>query len=330
MSVDRVIPPEGPPDVITHRIQVEQPSEQRLDRFLAERLCLSRTQVAGLIEAGRVRVSSCVPKKSYTPEPGDEIVVEIPAPETANIEAEEIPLDIVYEDEGFLVVNKPAGMVVHPAPGHSRGTLVNALLHYAGHLSPVGGARRPGIVHRLDKDTSGLIIVAKEERVHRRLAEALARRRISRHYLAASWGHLEAENQVIRADVGRHRRDRKRMAVVPGARPAITEVWRLERWKAADFLKLRLQTGRTHQIRVHLRHIGHPVVGDRQYGEGWERGLSAGGGPWAKQLAQRVQRQFLHAAELSFAHPVSGREMELAVPLPPDLSAVADWARQTS
>lgn len=330
MSVDRVIPPEGPLDVTTHRIQVELPSEQRLDRFLAEKLSLSRTQAAALIEAGRVSVSSHVPKKSYVPEPGDEIVVEIPAPEAPGIEAEEIPLDILYEDEGLLVVNKPAGMVVHPAPGHSRGTLVNALLHHADRLSPIGGARRPGIVHRLDKDTSGLIIVAKQERVHRRLAEALAKRRISRHYLAAAWGHLEGENLLIQAEVGRHRRDRKRMAVVPGARPAVTEVRRLERWDGADLLEVRLHTGRTHQIRVHLRHIGHPVVGDRQYGEGWERGLSTGGGSWAKQLAKLVPRQFLHAAKLSFSHPVSAQEMEFSAPLPADLAAAAEWARQTS
>ncbi len=330
MSVDRLIPPEDTADVVTHRIQVESPSEQRLDRFLAERLSLSRSGAAALIEAGRVRISSQVPKKSYRPEPGDEIIVEIPAPEPLVVEAEDIPVEVVFEDEGFLVVNKPAGMVVHPAAGHSRGTLVNALLHHTGRLSSVGGRRRPGIVHRLDKDTSGLIIVAKDERVHRRLAEALARRAISRHYLAASWGHLKEDSLLIQADVGRHRRDRKRMAVVPGTRPAVTEVWRLERWKAADFLKLRLHTGRTHQIRVHLRHIGHPVVGDRQYGEGWELGLSSGAGRWARELAKQVPRQFLHAARLSFGHPISGRAMEFSAPLPPDLAAAADWARKTS
>jgi 23S rRNA pseudouridine1911/1915/1917 synthase len=166
--------------------------------------------------------------------------------------------------------------------------------------------------------------------VHRRLAEALARRKITRRYLAAAWGHLDDDSLLIQAEVGRHHRDRKRMAVVPGARPAATEVRRLERWKAADYLKVRLHTGRTHQIRVHLRHIGHPIVGDRQYGDGWERGLSAGSGRWASLLARRVTRQFLHAAELSFAHPISGREMEFSSPLPSDLAAAADWARKTS
>ncbi len=330
MSVDRVNPPDEARDVEILRIQVEIASEQRLDRFLAERLSLSRSHASALIESGRVRIASRVPKKSYRPEPGDEIVIEIPAPEPLTVEAEDIPVDVLYEDDGFLVVNKPAGMVVHPAPGHWRGTLVNALLHHAGRLSSVGGSRRPGVVHRLDKDTSGLILVAKDEKVHRRLSEALARRKISRLYLAACWGHLQEESLLIEADVGRHRRDRKRMAVVPGARPAVTEIQRLERWKAADYLRLRLHTGRTHQIRVHLRHIGHPIVGDRQYGEGWERGLSSGAGRWAKELSQRVPRQFLHAAELSFSHPISGQAMQFQAPLPVELAAAADWARATS
>jgi 23S rRNA pseudouridine1911/1915/1917 synthase len=330
VSADRVIPPDDTPDVEIHRIQVEVACEQRLDRFLAEKLSLSRSYAVTLIETGRVRVASRIPKKSYRPEPGDEIVVEIPTPEPLAVEAEDIPVDVLYEDDGFLVVNKPAGLVVHPAPGHLRGTLVNALLHHSGRLSSLGGSRRPGIVHRLDKDTSGLIIVAKDEKVHRRLAEALARRKISRLYLAACWGHLQKESLLIEADVGRHRHDRKRMAVVPGTRPAVTEVWRLERWKAADYLRVRLHTGRTHQIRVHLRHVGHPVVGDRQYGEGWERGLSSGTGRWAKDLARQVPRQFLHAAELSFRHPITGRAMEFEAPLPAELAAAADWARKTS
>jgi 23S rRNA pseudouridine1911/1915/1917 synthase len=172
--------------------------------------------------------------------------------------------------------------------------------------------------------------MAKEETVHRRLAEALAQRKIVRYYLAACWGHLKSDSVMIEADVGRHRHDRKRMAVVPGARPAATEIERLERWKAADYLRVRLHTGRTHQIRVHLRHIGHPVVGDLQYGEGWERGLRGGGDRWARELARRVRRQFLHAAELRFTHPLTGRSMDFQAPLPADLAAPAEWARETS
>lgn len=320
-------PVEGREGLVTHRVEVDGPSGQRIDRYLADKLPLSRSQVAALIDAGRVRIDDQTPKKSYVPQQGDVIVVEVPPPEPMLALAEEIPIDVVFEDEGFLVVNKPAGMVVHPAPGHSRGTLVNALLHHVGTLSPVGGVSRPGIVHRLDKDTSGLIIVAKNETIHRRLAGSLARREIVRRYLAACWGHLKDDNLRVEAEVGRHWRDRKRMAVVPGARAAITEIERLERWKSADLLKIRLLTGRTHQIRVHLRHIGHPVVGDRQYGSGWERGLE---GRWPGDLAKRVRRQFLHAAELAFAHPETGRPLELSAPLPADLAEAAEWARRTS
>ncbi len=311
----------------TYRVEVDKPSGQRIDRYLADKLPLSRSQVASLIDAGRVHVADQIPKKSYIPELDDVITVVVPPPEPLLAVAEDIPVDVVFEDEGFLVVNKPAGMVVHPAPGHPRGTLVNALLHHVGVLSPVGGVRRPGIVHRLDKDTSGLIIVAKDETTHRRLAGSLAQREIVRRYLAACWGHLREDALRVEADVGRHHRDRKRMAVVPGSRTAVTEIERLERWKAADLLKVRLLTGRTHQIRVHLRHIGHPVVGDRQYGQGWERGLE---GRWPSDLAKRVKRQFLHAAELAFAHPVTGQPLEFSTPLPEDLAEAAEWARRTS
>ncbi len=325
--VERV---DGPDGELTYRVHVSEPAKERLDRYLAEKLPLSRSQIANLIEAGRVKVAGHVPKKSYLPEPDDVIVVEVPPPEPPQAVPEDIALDLVYEDDGLIVVNKPAGMVVHPAPGHSRGTLVNALLHRVDRLSPVGGGRRPGIVHRLDKDTSGLLIVAKDERVHRRLADALTNRRIERRYLAACWGHLPDDNLRIEADLGRHRRDRKRMAVVPGARPALTEIERLERWTAADFLQVRLHTGRTHQIRVHLHHIGHPIVGDRQYGHGWERSLGGAGRRWAQDLARRVPRQFLHAAELAFEHPLTGRQLSFSVDLPEELAEAADWARQTS
>lgn len=318
---------------VTYRVRVDEPAEERLDRYLAEALSLSRSLVTALIEAGHVRIAGRPPKKSYVPNVDDVIVVDVPPPEPTATLPEDIPIEVLYEDEWLLVVDKPAGMVVHPAPGHRSGTVVNALLHRVGRLSPVGGAHRPGVVHRLDKDTSGLLIVAREERAHRRLSEALSRREVARRYLAASWGHLREDELRIEAEIGRGRGDRKRMAVVRGARgarPALTEVRRLELWKAADYLSVRLQSGRTHQIRVHLRHIGHPVVGDRQYGAGWERGLSGEGGRWARELAGRVRRQFLHAAELAFDHPISGRRLEFAAPLPADLAAVADWARLTS
>jgi 23S rRNA pseudouridine1911/1915/1917 synthase len=244
-----------------------------------------------------------------------------------DIAPEPIPVDVVYEDEHLAVVNKPAGMVVHPAPGHRRGTLVNALLHRIPDLAGVGGRLRPGIVHRLDRDTSGLLVVAKSDAAHRSLSDALRRRLIRRIYTAAAWGHLDESPLTIDAPIGRDRKDRKRMAVVPEGRHAQTRVRVRERWNRADFLDVALKTGRTHQIRVHLAHVGHPVVGDATYGEGWERGMGGPERSWALELARRVPRQFLHARELAFDHPVSGERMRFRAALPEDLAAVARWAR---
>lgn len=295
-----------------HRIVVEAaPEIDRLDAYLAARLKgLSRTRIAQLIEEGRIRLNDRVPKKSEQPEPGDVVVVEIPMPEPSGLEAQAIPLDIVYQDRDLLVVDKPAGMVVHPAPGHPDGTLVNALLHHVEDLSGIGGVRRPGIVHRLDKDTSGLLIVAKNDRAHRRLSRALKKREIHRIYLAASWGHFDEDELTVDAPIGRSRRDRKRMAVIEGGRRAVTHVRRLERWVAADLLRVELETGRTHQIRVHLAAQGHPVVGDETYGAGGHRGMSGTVRGWARDFASRVPRQFLHAAELRFRHPRTGEPID--------------------
>ena len=326
----RVSKVEAGDGAVTHRFRVEERVVARIDRYLAEKLSLSRSHVATLIEDGRVRVGDRIPKKSYVPEVDDLIVVRVPPPQPTLALPEDIPIDIVYQDEWLLVVNKPAGMVVHPAPGHRDGTLVNALLHRVGDLSPVGGAYRPGVVHRLDKDTSGLLIVARQELAHRRLSAALSRREIERRYLAVCWGHLKEDRLRIEAAVGRNPRDRKKMAVVSGRVPAVTEVERLEVWRAADFLNVRLGTGRTHQIRVHLHHIGHPLVGDRLYGAGWERGLSSAAGRWPQELAARVKRQFLHAAVLGFEHPIGGQALRFDVGLPEDLAAAVVWARQTS
>jgi 23S rRNA pseudouridine1911/1915/1917 synthase len=234
------------------------------------------------------------------------------------------------------VVNKAAGMVVHPAPGHPRGTLVNALLHHVklaeggGGGGPVGGRLRPGIVHRLDKDTSGLLVVAKRDDAHRGLVNAMKARRVRRLYRAAAWGHLSASPLTLDAPLGRDPRDRKRMAVVPGGRRAVTHVRVRERWIAAEYLDVALQTGRTHQIRVHLAHAGHPVVGDPLYGVGWERGMSGPGRTWATALIKRAPRLFLHAAELAFDHPVTGQRMRFRAALPSDLETLAQWARETS
>lgn len=300
---------------------------QRLDSYLAEQLDFSRSRVEQLIAEGRVEVNGAVPKKRDRPQPGDTIRIHIPPPEVSAIEAEPIPLEIVHQDADIVVINKPPGLVVHPAPGHRRGTLVNALLHEVRDLSGIGGVLRPGIVHRLDRDTSGLLVVAKNDAAHRRLASALKRREVRRRYLVAAWGHLSEETLRVDAPIGRNPRDRQRMAVVEGGRSAVTHFSVAERWVAADLLTAELETGRTHQIRVHLMHIGHPVVGDETYGQGRERGFSGRSRAWAMDLARRTPRQFLHAAELSFNHPRTGEWMSFFSPLPADLEAVAEWAR---
>jgi len=321
--------PEAPaPEVV--RFHLDDHVDERLDAWLAGRLRLSRSQIASLITDGKVQVDGAAVNKSYRPRAGDDIRVSIPPPPPVDLLAEDIPIDVVYEDEHLLVVDKPHGMVVHPAPGHPAGTLVNALLGRYGTLSPIGLPHRPGIVHRLDRDTSGLMIVAREAEAHRALAAALARREVGRGYLAVVWGRFEPEQTTIDRPIGRHPKDRKRMAVVEGGRRAVTHVRRLERWPAADLLAVRLQTGRTHQIRVHVAELGHPVVCDPIYGAGWERGMTGAGGQWAARFARRVGRLFLHAARVSFVHPVSGEDMTFSSELPEPLSDALDWARETA
>lgn len=316
----------------THRLEVDEAgSEDRLDAHVAEHVPgLSRSRVVQLIEEGKVRLNGTEARKSARLEVGDVVEIEIPDPEPSHVTAEDIPLSIVYEDQDLLVVDKPSGLVVHPAPGHRTGTLVNALLHHVDDLSGIGGVKRPGIVHRLDKDTSGLLIVAKHDRAHRRLSAALKRRDIHRIYLTVCWGHLDQDRLSVEAPVGRSHRNRKRMAVVESGRRALTHFERLERWVSADLLTARLDTGRTHQIRVHLAHIGHPVVGDRQYSGGGARGISGTGHAWARELERRVSRQFLHAHRIVFDHPRTGESMSFEAPLPPELAEAAAWAAETS
>ena len=305
--------------------------DERLDAWVADAVDgLSRSRVAQLIADGRIRLNGEQTKKSERLEPGDVVQVEIPEPEPSSVEAEDLPLDIVYQDDALAVVNKAAGRVVHPAPGHRSGTLVNALLHHLDDLSGIGGVKRPGIVHRLDKDTSGLLIVAKHDRAHRRLSAALKRRDIHRIYLAAGWGHLDGDKETVDAPVGRSHRNRKRMAVVDDGRRAVTHFRRLERWVAADLLEATLESGRTHQIRVHLAHIGHPVVGDPLYGAGGAKGISGPGHVWARELERKVPRQFLHAHRLVFDHPVTEERMTFEAPLPEPLAGAAEWAAATS
>ena len=320
-------PESHPGGAQTHVLEVEEGAGGRLDRFVATRLDLSRTRVQALLAEGRVTVDGRLAKKSEVAEPGTIITVVVPPAEKVDILAEDIPIDVVYEDADLAVVNKAAGMVVHPAPGHRSGTLVNALLGLMPDIEGVGGRLRPGIVHRLDRDTSGLLVVAKSDRAHRGLTDALRHRRVKRLYVAAAWGHLSESPLTIEAPIDRDRRDRKKMAVQEGGRPALTRVKVRERWERADLLDVALKTGRTHQIRVHLAYIGHPIVGDDVYGEGWERGMGGPTRKWAFELARRTPRQFLHAAELVFDHPVSGERMRFRAPLPADLADVAAWAR---
>ncbi|HIB09460.1 MAG TPA: RluA family pseudouridine synthase [Gemmatimonadetes bacterium] len=311
----------------THKLTVRETEVGRVDRILANRLGMSRTRVHKLLTAGLVSVNGEPAKKSLVVAFGDELEVVVPPAQPVEMAPEEIPLDIVYEDKALVVVHKPAGMVVHPAPGHRSGTMVNALLHHVSDLSGVGGRLRPGIVHRLDQHTSGLLVVAKTDEAHHSLSDALRERRVRRIYQAVVWGHLTEPKMTIEASLGRDPKDRKRMAVREDGRVAISHLRVREQWERADFLDVRLQTGRTHQIRVHLAYIGHPVVADPVYGVGWERGMGGPQRAWANELARRVPRQFLHAAELGFEHPVTGIEMRFEVDLPDDLSGVVSWAR---
>jgi 23S rRNA pseudouridine1911/1915/1917 synthase len=316
----------GVPDETIQLLAGDEAGE-RLDSWLAARLEMSRSRAAQLIEAGRVTLNGAIPRKRDRPVPGDRVEVRIPPPAPSHLAGEDIPLTIVYQDDDLLVIDKPPGLVVHPAPGNPTGTLVNALLHAVGDLSGIGGVLRPGIVHRLDKDTSGLMVVAKHDDAHRTLSAELKARRIRRAYLAAAWGHLPQDEIAVDAPIGRHPTERKRMAVVSDGRPARTRFIRVERWRAADLVRAELDTGRTHQIRVHLLHLGHPVVGDRTYAPERHRGFGGPERAWAAGLAKRVPRQFLHAAELRFTHPRTGEPMRFDSPLPSDLAAAAEWAR---
>jgi 23S rRNA pseudouridine1911/1915/1917 synthase len=307
------------------------PAESRLDAFLASQLPdLSRSRITQLIATGRILVNGEPARKSAKPVDGDVIEVSIPAPAPSHIAPEAIPLSVVFEDADLAVIDKPAGLVVHPAPGHRSGTLVNALLHHVQDLSGIGGVKRPGIVHRLDRDTSGLLLVAKNDDAHRALSAALKKREIRRTYLAAVWGHLTSDDMRIDAPIGRAHNDRKRMAVIDTGRPAATRIRRLERWRSADFVTAELETGRTHQIRVHLASIGHPVVGDATYGPGGARGFSGPARRWAEDLERRVPRQFLHAAELRLKHPRTGEPLVFESLLPEDLAAASEWARHAA
>lgn len=289
---------------------------QRLDRYLVDRLpTLSRSQVQSWITGDAIQVNGRTSKSGYALRAGDEILVD-PAPILARVnqvQAHPLPLDIVYEDADLLVINKAPGMVVHPAPGHSEDTLVNALLAHYPQMRASETDQRPGIVHRLDRDTSGLLIVAKHTRAQAALIEQMQRHEIVKRYLALVEGNVSLDQGSIDAPIGRDPRHRQQMAIsAVASRAARTHFRVLERFARHTLLLLELETGRTHQIRVHLKAIGHPVVGDPTYGSGSAlRGI-------------RLQRQFLHASQLQFTHPFSGERLQFTAPLPADLQNVLD------
>jgi len=312
-----------PAEVIQLAVAPTAPRAERLDRYLAQHLpALSRMRLKALIQQGNVRLGGVtITEPSHRVKPGDAIRIELPPPVPAAPEPQAIALDIVYEDDELLVLDKPAGLVVHPAPGNPDRTLVNALLaHLGDRLSGIGGVRRPGIVHRLDKDTSGLLVVAKTERAHAHLSEAFARRDVERAYLALTWGRPRPARGEIEGAIGRDPRNRKRMAVVArGGKAALTRYVTLAAFgDAASLLECRLATGRTHQIRVHLASIGHALLGDPVYGR-VTAARRAALPPAAARLLSGLGRQALHACLLGFTHPASGERLRFRSELPKQL-----------
>ena len=294
----------------------EESKNQRLDAFLASSLDgLTRSQATRLIESGEVAVNGRAVSKSYKLAGGEDVAVTLPEPEPVEAVPQDIPLDVVYEDADVIVVNKPSGMVVHPAPGHPDGTLVNALLyHCAGTLSGVGGALRPGIVHRIDRDTSGLIIAAKNDAAHQYLSAQLADHTLARTYECIVVGALREDRGTVDAPIARHPTDRKRMAVVAGGREAVTHWEVIARYPGYTHVRCRLETGRTHQIRVHMAYIGHPILGDTVYG--------------AKKEVPGLTGQCLHAVGLRFLHPRTHEVMELSCPLPDEFTRMLQKIRK--
>lgn len=296
--------------------EIDAARGQRLDVFLAEALGRSRSQAQTLLKAGRVQL---LPARNGPPEAkdklrtGDRVIVDdAPMQSLPEVQAENIPLDVIFEDDSLLVINKPPGLVVHPAAGHYTGTLVHALLHHCGDsLASRGGAERLGIVHRLDKDTSGLLVVAKTDAAHAALSAQFQGRQITKIYLALARGVFRHASGSCKEPIGRHPIARKKMAVVKSGRSAHTDYCVQKQWPHAALVECHLHTGRTHQIRVHLAHLGHPILGDTLYGRAWHvEGLPS------------PERQLLHAARLGFTHPATGKSVEFSAPLPEDFQTL--------
>jgi 23S rRNA pseudouridine1911/1915/1917 synthase len=295
-------------------------SGSRLDSFLASRLDhVSRTRIQRAIEDGDVLVNERAVKPSYRLRQGDSVELDLPEPPPTELAPDPIPLKILYEDDDLVVVDKPAGMVVHPGAGIERGTLANALVYHFNELSGAAGRTRPGIVHRIDKETSGLLVVAKNDAAHEKLSDQFRDRQVFKMYVALVYGRMSQSRGEIEARIGRSPHNRTRMAVLRGGagRSAHTIFEVEDRYSEFTLVKAVIKTGRTHQIRVHLAHIGHPVAGDTTYGGGRENTVRDS---YVKQQIHALGRHFLHAAQLGFAHPRTGERMEFSSPLPPELT----------
>ncbi len=326
--------PDNPEDKYEN-IQLEIPSnieKERLDRYIGrlDSLHITRSRFQKLAESGLVTIDGKVVKGNSIITGGEKIIIKISPSPPSEVQPQNIPLDILYEDDSLLVVNKPAGMVTHPGAGNRDGTLVNALLHYSKELSSVQGWDRPGIVHRLDKDTTGLIIIAKNDTVHLALQKQLKDRQIKKIYYALICGHMKKEKDIIEMPVGRSIKDRKKMTVTNfKGRVAITEYELLERFKLYDLLKINIKTGRTHQIRVHFSFLGHPVFGDADYGGRlkWHRGVFSIDKKTAQKALEIMPRQALHAKSLEFLHPITGRTISIDSDLPEDFAALLEYLK---
>ena len=297
---------------------------QRLDSFLATTLHdISRTRIQRAIEDGDILVNQRVAKPGYRLRDGDSIEIDLPEPPPVELSPEPIPIKIIYEDDDLIVVDKPAGMVVHPGAGIESGTLANALIYHFNSLSGVAGKIRPGIVHRLDKETSGLLVVAKNDLAHELLSNQFRDRQVFKLYIALVYGRVAKERGEIEARIGRNARSRVRMSVLRGdaGRPAHTIFEVVSRFPDFSLLNVQIKTGRTHQIRVHLSHIGHPVVGDDAYGGGRQNSIR---NARIKRAAQSLGRYFLHSARLAFGHPRTGERLEFKSPLPVELTGLLE------
>jgi len=288
---------------------------QRIDIFLAGKTGITRSQIQKLMDKGDVLVNGVPVSRNYRVKPSDRIIVQVPAEKPGELTPEPIPVEILYQDEYIVVVNKPAGMVVYPAAGHGHGTLMNALAHHCGRLASVGGPLRPGVVHRLDKDTSGVMVIAADDSAYYDLVEQFRRRTIKRRYITLVHGNIRGDAGEIALPIGRSESDRKKMSTrVRRGKEAVTRWKVLERFGIATLLEARLGTGRTHQIRVHLSSLGHPVLGDKTYGRKTELEI--------RKNKVSLPRQMLHAEMLGFTHPASGEYMEFSSQLPEDMKKV--------